>query len=125
MMNLGSERVKEGDAIDSHLCRYDVPDLGHGVQTQEFVRVRWIGFITPALVKELFLDVWKSAFKGKRRPKRQRGSGEDGDVTMDGTLDGDELRKWFSMSAQAFGGRNAWSLMQFSDRETLFWEVER
>lgn len=125
MVNLGSERVKEGDAIDSHLCRYDVPDLGHGVQTQEFVRVRWIGFITPALVKELFLDVWKSAFKGKRRPKRQRGSGEDGDVTMDGTLDGDELRKWFSMSAQAFGGRNAWSLMQFSDRETLFWEVER
>ncbi|KAF2622197.1 hypothetical protein BU25DRAFT_403287 [Macroventuria anomochaeta] len=128
MLNLGSSRVEEGNEVDSHLCRYDVPDFGHGVETGELVRVRWSGFITPGFVKDLFLEVWKAGFKGKREPKRRKGNGapgnQDEDVTMDGTQDEADAGKWFAMSTQAFGGKNAWSLMQFANRETLVWEVE-
>ncbi|KAF3053081.1 hypothetical protein E8E11_003486 [Didymella keratinophila] len=124
MLSLGSSRVKDGSDVNSHLCRYDVPDFGHGTETRELVRVRWSGFITPMFVKDLFLEVWKAGYKGKRDPKRRKGD-EDGDVTMDGTQDEADVGKWFSMSAQAFGGKNAWSLMQFANRETLAWEVER
>ncbi|KAJ4985540.1 ribonuclease P 40kDa subunit [Stagonosporopsis vannaccii] len=129
MLSLGSSRVRDGHAVDSHLCRYDVPDFGHGADTRELVRVRWRGFITPPLVKDLFLEVWKAGFKSKRVPKRTKGSDQDGDgdadghISMDGTQDGD-AEKWFSMSAQAFGGTKTWSLMQFASRETLVWEVE-
>ena len=123
MLNLGSSRVNEGSNVDSHLCRYDVPDFGYGVETRELVRVRWSGFITPEFVKDVFLEVWKAGFKGKREPKRRKGD-QDGDVTMQGTQNEADAGKWFSMSAQAFGGKNAWSLMQFANRETLVWQVE-
>lgn len=123
MLSLGSSRVTDGSDVNSHLCRYDVPDFGHGLETRDLVRVRWSGFITPMFVKHLFLEVWKAGYKGKREPKRRKGD-EDGDATMDGTQDDAEAGKWFSMSAQAFGGENAWSLMQFANRETLVWEVE-
>lgn len=123
MLSLGSSRVKDGSDMNSHLCRYDVPDFGHGTETRDLVRVRWSGFITPMFVKDLFLEVWKAGYKGKRDPKRRKGD-EEGDVTMDGTQDEADAGKWFSMSAQAFGGKNAWSLMQFANRETLVWEVE-
>jgi ribonuclease P/MRP protein subunit RPP40 len=36
----------------------------------------------------------------------------------------EEEGKWFSMSAQAFGGSNSWTVMQFADRQTLTWEIE-
>lgn len=128
MVNLGSSRVTEGDEVNSHICRYDVPDFGHGVETQELVRVRWSGFITPGFVKDLFLGVWKAGFKGKHEPKRRKGNGahdvQEEDVTMEGTQVEADAGKWFSMSAHAFGSRNAWSLMQFASRETLVWEVE-
>lgn len=128
LLGLGSNRVKEGDEMDSHLCRYHVPDFGSGVQVKDLVRVRWEGFITPEFVKDIFLEVWKSAYKGKREPKRRKGGDAqpvlDEDVTMEGTQDAAEAEKWFSVSAQAFGGKNAWSLMQFASRETLVWEVE-
>ncbi|KAF3043497.1 hypothetical protein E8E12_009736 [Didymella heteroderae] len=123
MLSLGSSRVKDGSEMDSHLCRYDVPDFGQGTETREFVRVRWSGFIAPMFVKDLFLEVWKAGYKGKRDPKRRKGD-EEGDVAMNGTQDEADAGKWFSMSAQAFGGKNAWSLMQFATRETLVWEVE-
>lgn len=122
MLGLGSSRVRHGSHIDSHLCRYDVPDFGHGSETRDLVRLRWSGFITPAFVKDLFLDVWTAAYKGKRDAKRARAD-RDGDVAMDGAQDAD-AGKWFSMSAHAFGGKNAYSLMQFANRETLVWEVE-
>jgi ribonuclease P/MRP protein subunit RPP40 len=123
MLSLGSTRVKDGSDVNSHLCRYDVPDFGHGIETRELVRVRWSGFITPMFVKDMFLEVWKTGYKGKRDPKRRKGD-EDGDVTMDSVQDEADAGKWFSMSAEAFGGKNAWSLMQFANRETLVWEVE-
>jgi ribonuclease P/MRP protein subunit RPP40 len=128
MLSLGSSRVTEGDEINSHLCRYDVPDFGHGVDTCELVRVRWSGFLTPGFVKDLFLEVWKAGFKSKREPKRRKGNDTQGvpdeDVTMEGTQDEADAKKWFAMSAHAFGGSNVWSLMQFANRETLVWEVE-
>ncbi|KAJ4342452.1 hypothetical protein N0V87_001071 [Didymella glomerata] len=122
MLSLGSSRVKEGSDVNSHLCRYDVPDFGHSIETRELVRVRWSGLITPMFVKDVFLEVWKAGYKAKRDPKSK--GAEDGDVTMDGTQGEADACKWFSMSAQAFGGKNAWSLMQFANRETLVWEVE-
>ncbi|KAJ4380654.1 hypothetical protein N0V86_004015 [Didymella sp. IMI 355093] len=123
MLSLGSERVRHGSDVNSHLCRYDVPDFGHGLETCDLVRVRWSGFITPMFVRDLFLEVWKAGYKGKREPKRRK-DGEDGDVTMEDTQNEADAGKWFSMSAQAFGGKKTWSLMQFANRETLVWEVE-
>jgi ribonucleases P/MRP protein subunit RPP40 len=125
MVTLGSSRTSNGDSIDGHLCRYDVPDFGHGVDTRELVRVRWSGFITPDFVKDVFLAMWKSGFKGKHEAKKSKGSDaqREEDVTMEGTQD-ESPDKWFAMSAQAFGGTRAWSLMQFANRETLVWETE-
>ncbi|KAF1930950.1 uncharacterized protein M421DRAFT_99510 [Didymella exigua CBS 183.55] len=109
LLSLGSARVRAGSAeVDGHLCRYDVPDFGRGVETRDLVRVRWRGFITPAFIKDVFLHVWAAA-KGPRAATA--GPADHADA-------------WFSMSAQAFGGNNGWSLMQFANRETLVWEVE-
>ncbi|KAF9695927.1 hypothetical protein EKO04_006234 [Ascochyta lentis] len=127
MLSLGSNRTNDGDRIDSHLCRYDVPDFGHGVQMRELVRVRWSGFVTPEFVKDVFLAVWKNGCKGKHEAKKNeqnRVNDQDEDVTMQDAQDTLDTEKWFAMSAQAFGGREAWSLMQFANRETLVWEVE-
>lgn len=142
LVNLGSARVRENDHVDAHLCRYDVPDFGYGRETKDLVRVRWTGFITPGFVTDLFLEIWKAGFKGKRHAKRGKGGdgkeqasdakeqgsaakdGQDEDITMHNTPDEDDPGRWFSMSAQAFGGKEAWSLMQFTSRETLVWEVD-
>ncbi|KZM18458.1 Ribonuclease P [Ascochyta rabiei] len=132
MLSLGSSRTNESDRVDSHLCRYDVPEFGHGTETCELVRVRWHGFITPEFAKDLFLAVWKSGFKAKHETNKRKGSivqhDQDGDRdendTMEGTQDENKTEKWFKMSAQAFGGKKAWSLMQFPNRETLVWEIE-
>jgi ribonuclease P/MRP protein subunit RPP40 len=127
LVNLGSERVREGDALDSLLSRYEVPAFGHGVETRSLVKVKYSGFITPEFVRDLFLQVWKSGFKAKREGKRRKNcvaqdeGARDGDVEMN---ENDAAEAWFSMSAQSFGGKNAWSLMQFGNRETLVWEVE-
>ncbi|KAH6614833.1 ribonuclease P 40kDa subunit-domain-containing protein [Boeremia exigua] len=122
MLSLGSARVRGGGAVDSHLCRYEVPDFGHGVETSELVRVRWSGFITPVVVEEVFLEVWKAGFVSKGG---KGGADADADVTMESTQDSAGAGPWFAMSAQAFGETKAWSLMQFANRETLVWEVER
>ncbi|KAG9202869.1 hypothetical protein G6514_003891 [Epicoccum nigrum] len=125
MLNLGSPRVRAGSDIDSHLCRYDVPDFGHGVESRGLVRVRWSGLLTPDFIRELFLAVWNAGFKSKREAKRRTGStAQDGDVSMEGAEEEGDNEKWFSLSAQAFGGQKAWSLMQFANRETLVWEIE-
>lgn len=113
VVGLGSARALAGDDVDGHLCRYEIPDFGLGVDSQDLVRVRWSGFVTPGFVKDVFLAVWTGAFKARRDAK-------EGDA-MEGMQD---PGAWFAMSAQAFGGARAWSLMQFANRETLVWEVE-
>jgi ribonuclease P/MRP protein subunit RPP40 len=123
MLSLDSPRVAKGDDINPHLSRYEVPDLGNGVSSKNMVRVRWKGFIPPAFVRDLFLAIRKEGFKGKSKVNGT----QDTDVDMEGSSLLDSERKdgrWFSMSAQAFGGKHAWTVMQFAGRETLVWETE-
>ncbi|KAI4616101.1 hypothetical protein J4E83_006771 [Alternaria metachromatica] len=124
MLQLGSPRVEVGDDINPHLSRYEVPDLGKGFEEKSMVTLRWRGFMGPAFMRDLFLLVRKEGFK--RREKKVNGTQDmDLDVDMEG---GDgvngEKSDWFAMSAQAFGGKNAWTVMQFEGRETLVWEME-
>ncbi|KAF1944540.1 hypothetical protein EJ02DRAFT_94956 [Clathrospora elynae] len=121
MLSLESPRIGEGDRIDPHLSRYEVPNLGNGVISKTMVCVRWKGFIPPAFVRDLFIMVRGQGIKGKSRDNGMH------DVEMEGNTileaDGKEER-WFAMSAQAFGGKNAWTVMQFAGQETLVWEIE-
>jgi ribonuclease P/MRP protein subunit RPP40 len=105
------------------LSRYEVLDLGNDIISKNLVVVRWRGFIPPAFIRDMFLAIRKEGFKSKIRVNGTH----NGDVDMEGssTLDPDEKEKrWFSMSAQAFGGKHAWTVMQFAGRETLVWEME-
>ncbi|CAN9162616.1 unnamed protein product [Alternaria alternata] len=121
MLQLKSPRVEKGDNINPHLARYDVPDLGKGVATRNLVTVRWRGFMSPTFVRNLFLTVRK---EGSECRKKLNGT-QDTDVDMEGnSMVKDEEVGWFVMSAQAFGGKNAWTVMQFVGRETLVWETE-
>jgi ribonuclease P/MRP protein subunit RPP40 len=121
LLSLDSSRINAKDAIDPHLSRYEVPDFGNGTRSRNFVRIRWRGFIPPMIVRDLFLTVWKEGLKDKAKVNGTQ------DVDMEGTprqgVDGEEDR-WFAMSAQGFGGKNGWTVMQFAGRETLLWEVE-
>ncbi|KAI4946382.1 hypothetical protein J4E86_009087 [Alternaria arbusti] len=124
MLQLGSPRVEVGDDINPHLSRYEVPDLGRGVGERGMVTVRWRGFMGPAFMRDLFLMVRKEGFK--KREKKVNGTQDmDVDVDMEGGdgMHGEEA-DWFAMSAQAFGGKHAWTVMQFEGRETLVWEME-
>ncbi|KAL1792130.1 hypothetical protein ACET3X_009881 [Alternaria dauci] len=121
MLQLKSPRVEKGDSINPHLARYEVPDLGKGVATGNMVTVRWRGFMSPAFVRDLFLMVRREGFKSKRKLNGTQGT----DVDMEGSsMVKEEEAAWFAMSAQAFGGKNAWTVMQFAGRETLVWEME-
>jgi ribonuclease P/MRP protein subunit RPP40 len=121
MVSLDSPRVSKGDNMNRHLSRYDVPDFGKGVGTCNVVVLRWKGFMAPAFIRSLFLAVRDKAFKNKKRAH----DAQDGDFSMEGsgTVEGKE-RQWFAMSARGFGGTNAWTVMQFADRQTLTWEME-
>jgi ribonuclease P/MRP protein subunit RPP40 len=97
--------------------------LGNGIISKNLVVVRWRGFIPPAFVRDLFLAIRKEGFKSKSRVNGT----QNVDMDMEGssTLDLDEKdERWFSMSAQAFGGKHAWTAMQFAGRETLVWKME-
>jgi ribonuclease P/MRP protein subunit RPP40 len=121
LLSLDSSRVNAKDAIDPHLSRYEVPDFGTGTRSGNFVRIRWRGFIPPAFVRDLFLTIRKEGLKGKAKVNGTQ------DVAMEGTprqdVDGEEER-WFAMSAQGFGGKNGWTMMQSAGRETFLWEIE-
>ncbi|KAG9186626.1 ribonucleases P/MRP protein subunit RPP40 [Alternaria panax] len=122
MLQLKSPRVEKGNNLNPHLARYEVPDLGKGVATKNMVTVQWRGFISPAFVRDLFLMIRKESSKGS---KKANGT-QDTDMDMEGNSvvkEGED--EWFSMSAQAFGGKNAWTAMQFAGRETLVWEMEK
>jgi ribonuclease P/MRP protein subunit RPP40 len=126
MVALESPRMHKGDDMDPHLSRYNVPDLGNGVTSKNLVCLRWRGFIPPVFVRDLFVAMTKESLKGKKN------ANEVGDVVM-GESRGDQWpggkederdEMWFCMSAQAFGGKKNWTVIQFAERETLTWEVE-
>jgi ribonuclease P/MRP protein subunit RPP40 len=123
MLELASPRVEVGDDINPHLSRYEVPDLGRGVGARDMVVVRWRGFMTPAFARDLFLMVKREGFKSGKKVNGTQDA--DADVDMEGgnAVEGEE-GDWFAMSAQAFGGKNSWTVMQFEGRETLVWEME-
>jgi ribonuclease P/MRP protein subunit RPP40 len=114
LLSLDSPRVKANDNINPHLSRYEVPDSGSGIATRTLACVRWNGFIPPVFIRDLFLAVKKDSVKGKNKTNGSQ------DVDMDAQ---EEVR-WFAMSAQGFGGKNGWTVMQFEGRETLTWEME-
>ena len=120
MLSLESPRVNKGDVIDPHLSRYDVPDFGRGVGSGHIVLARLKGFMPPSFVRNVFMAIRNEAFKNK---KTTNGT-QDGDASMEGDSVVEEEGKWFSMSAQDFGGNNSWTVMQFADRQTLTWEIE-
>jgi ribonuclease P/MRP protein subunit RPP40 len=128
MLQLGSPRVNASDNIDPHLCRYDVPDFGTGTRSQNLMSVSWRGFMTPTFVRAIFLAVWDAGFKSSSNRKKREAGDKDGDVDMqdeqDEQADSKECEAWFAMSAQAFGGAGEWSLMQFTQQDTLVWHVE-
>ncbi|KAH9865822.1 hypothetical protein J1614_009409 [Plenodomus biglobosus] len=122
MVGLNSPRINQGDNIDPHLSRYEVPDLGHGIASANMVCVRWRGFIAPAFVRDLFIAIRRVAFKGRNN----RGNG-DPDTHMTGDTDtavAVKASKWFALSAQAFGGKQSWTTMQFEGQDTLVWQTE-
>jgi len=121
MVQLKSPRIEKGDDINPHLSRYEVPDFGEGVDSRHMVVVHWRGLIPPAFVRDLFLTVRREGFKGRRKANGTH----DEDASMEGSsLVEEKDGAWFAMSAQAFGGKNAWTVMQFASRETLVWETE-
>lgn len=121
LLSLNSPRLKASDNIDPYLSRYEVPDSGNGIVTKNMVRVRWTGFIPPAFVRGLFIMTRRVAFKCK---SSSNGT-QDGDMEDDSAIrDTGVENRWFAMSAQGFGGKTAWTVMQFAPKETLTWETE-
>jgi ribonuclease P/MRP protein subunit RPP40 len=119
LLSLGSPRLNAKDSIDPAISRYEVPDLGSGRTTRDMVCVRWRGLLTPAFVRDVFLGITSTVYKSRGKTNGTSNGDVDGDVDMD-TAEA----KWFALSAQSFGGRHSWTIMQFENRETLTWEAE-
>jgi ribonuclease P/MRP protein subunit RPP40 len=117
LLGLKSPRVRAKDNIDPHLSRYEVPDFGDGLESRDMVCVRWKGFMPPAFIRDVFLLVRQDAFKSKGRINGAK------DVGIDGEGESAE-EAFFAMSAQGFGGKKSWTVMQFEGRETLTWQIE-
>jgi ribonuclease P/MRP protein subunit RPP40 len=123
MLSLESPRVNASDNIDPHLSRYEVPDMGNGVSTTNMVLVRWKGFIPSTLARNIFLGVQKGGFKSKSKINGT----QDVDMGSDAPAEVGKVRDepWFAMSAQAFGGKNSWTALQFSHSlDTLLWQID-
>ncbi|KAH7095810.1 ribonuclease P 40kDa subunit-domain-containing protein [Paraphoma chrysanthemicola] len=114
LLSLDSPRVRANDNINPHLSRYEVPDFRSGVAIRSLACVRWRGFMPPAFIRDLFLAVKKDGLRARNRVEG----------TEDVDMDGREEEAWFALSAQGFGGKNAWTVMQFESRDTLTWESE-
>lgn len=119
LVGLDSPRVRQKDDIDSYLCRYDMPDMGHGTVSKDFMRIRWTGFMPPSFAREIFLAVRGDTLKSGKKVNGTQC------MDIDEPTSQREEDKWFSMSAIAFGGRNTWTVLQFSTNDTLTWETER
>ncbi|OCK74639.1 hypothetical protein K432DRAFT_310335 [Lepidopterella palustris CBS 459.81] len=99
LISLDSPRIRANDSIDPYLCRYEVPDIGDsGTLVRNLVRVRWHGFISPKLMRDVFLMALKKVGKGN-------GEGEE----------------WFALHVSAFHG-GAYSVLQVGRKDTLVWE---
>lgn len=121
LLSLESPRANAKDDIDPHLSRYEVPDFGNGTMTANFVCIRWRGFIPPSFARDMFLTIRKEGFKGKATVNGTQVVDMEGTTSQD--VEGKEETR-FAMSAQGFGGKNGWTVMQFAGSETLVWEVE-
>ncbi|KAF1956239.1 hypothetical protein CC80DRAFT_413497 [Byssothecium circinans] len=114
MLSLASPRVSAHDSIHPHLSRYEVSSLvDKRCRTKDLVRVRWRGLISPLFVREIYLMIRR---EGLRVEKGEQ-DGEGGTQRR-----GEE--RWVGMSATAFGGGKAWTVMQWAGRENLVWECE-
>lgn len=111
LISLDSPRVDANDKIDSFLSRYEVPDLGTGLETRKIVALRWRGFIAPQFVREVFLAVRQEGMKIRK-------GDHDGEG---GTVDKEEGR-WFALSATGFRDEG-YTVMQWAGRDTLTWEA--
>ncbi|KAJ8109104.1 hypothetical protein OPT61_g7696 [Boeremia exigua] len=100
-----------------------MPDLGHGVEERDLVRVRWEGLLTPRFIEELFLAIWTAGFKTRRAQEQRSDLAQDDGGAHDGSTTNHDPTAWFSLSAHGVGEARAWSLMQFPSRETLVWDV--
>lgn len=121
MITLDSPRLAQEDHIDPHLSRYEVPDFGHGARTSNLVRIRWKGFISPAFARELFIMIRGRVFKGKIKAN----SRHDVAIETGGADEGDEKEmRWFAMTAQGFGRKSGWTVMQLTKGDTLIWETK-
>lgn len=128
LISLHSPRIAASDSVDPYISRYEIPDFGAGTSKRDFTCLRWKGFMPPAFVREVFLAMKKVGFAGMGKGKVNGAVIGDGDMNMDaaeGEKDKEkEEERWFVMSAQGFGGKNSWTVMQYEGRETLVWEVE-
>ncbi|OAK98594.1 hypothetical protein IQ06DRAFT_294967 [Phaeosphaeriaceae sp. SRC1lsM3a] len=115
MIRLESPRINASDDIDPYLSRYEVPDFGAGLVTRNMVCLRWRGFMPPAFAREIFLAARRDALKSRSKTDTS-GNADMQDVT--------DEEKWFAISAQGFGGKNSWTVLQFADNATLTWETE-
>jgi ribonuclease P/MRP protein subunit RPP40 len=113
LVSLESPRLRASDDIDPFLSRYEVPDLGSGLEKKSMVRLRWRGFISPEFSRELFLVVRKEGLKIEKGDH----DGEGGTINVD-------ERRWFALSAKGFGAETEewYTVMQWAGRETLCWE---
>jgi ribonuclease P/MRP protein subunit RPP40 len=111
LISLGSPRIKASDNVDPFLSRYEVPDLGCGLETMDMVRVRWRGFIPPQFVREIFLAVRNEGLK----------IGKDNHDGEGGTTDRNDER-WFALTAKGFD-EEGYTIMQLAGRDTLAWEA--
>jgi len=56
LVRLQSPRVAVGDAIDSHLSRYQVPGDADGQQSSVLCKVGWEGFFPSSAARQLLVD---------------------------------------------------------------------
>jgi ribonuclease P/MRP protein subunit RPP40 len=114
LLSLDSPRIQKHDRMDSFLSRYEVPDLGQGLVTEDMVRVRWKGFIPPRFVREVYLMIRKEGLKVAREE-------QDGE----GGTDSQGEARWVGLTGKSFEGfGGGWSVVQFAGRETLSWAFE-
>ena len=126
LVGLGSERLRVGDRVDPYVSRYEVPDFNGEVEVveKEMVRVRWRGFLMAEFAREMFLLVRRWGLRVEKSGEKNGEKGEDVEEKGDEDMVGEKEERWVGWQAQAFGGRKAWSVLQWAGRETLVWECE-
>ncbi|KAF2018570.1 hypothetical protein BU24DRAFT_418091 [Aaosphaeria arxii CBS 175.79] len=114
LIALESPRILATDHTDAFISRYESPTLHRPLVKKDLVHVRFRGFIPPQFVRELFLLIRSGGLK----VPRQDHDGAGGTAS-------EEENRWFSLSANGFGGQRSYTVMQWAGRETLCWEIEQ